>query len=274
MFKLIYKNINESSFKAIKEFKKKNNISKIGHTGTLDPLAQGLLLVATNDYTKLIPYISNKDKEYKVVAKLGFVSKTYDAEGPISYFSDKIPIQEEIEQCIKSFIGQIEQYPPIFSAKKINGKRSYELARNNQDVKLNSSIVDIYEIKNVKYQYPYLEFSTKVSNGTYIRSLIHDLGQFLKTGAYITYLERTMVNGLRTNDVIDIEKLLNLKITSIEDELLIIDLLNGKHININLNDNTYLLEYRKMIIGLIIVKNKKTIKSKLFGKTIQEILGD
>lgn len=274
MFKLIYKNINESSFKAIKEFQKKNNISKIGHTGTLDPLAQGLLLVAIDDYTKLIPYIIDKDKEYKVIAKLGFISKTYDAEGPISYFSDKVPTQEEIEQCIKSFIGQIKQYPPIFSAKKINGKRSYQLARNNQDVKLNASIVNIYEIKNVKYQYPYLKFTTKVSNGTYIRSLIHDLGQFLKTGAYITYLERTMINGLRANDSIDIEKLLNLKITSIENETMVKNLLNGKHININLNDNTYLLEYRYVIIGLIVVKNKKTIKSKLFGKTIQEIIGD
>lgn len=274
MFKLIYKNINESSFKAIREFQKNNNVSKIGHTGTLDPLAQGLLLVAIDDYTKLIPYISNKDKEYKVIAKLGFISKTYDAEGPISHFSDKVPTQEEIEQCIKSFIGQIEQYPPIFSAKKINGKRSYELARKSQDVKLNASIVNIYEIKDIKYQYPYLEFTTTVSNGTYIRSLIHDLGQFLKTGAYITYLERTMVNGLRANDSIDIEKLLNLKIAPIEDKAMVKELLNGKHININLNDNTYLLEYRCVIIGIIIVKNKKTVQCKLFGKTIQKIIGD
>ena len=109
MFKILYKKPNISSFKAIKEFQKENNIRKIGHTGTLDPLAQGLLLVATDDDTKLIPYIKNKDKEYKVEMKLGFISKTYDAEGPIEFFSHYQPSNEEVLNILNSFIGNISK---------------------------------------------------------------------------------------------------------------------------------------------------------------------
>lgn len=273
MFKLIEKKRGLTSFQAIREFQREHQIKKIGHTGTLDPLAQGLLLVATDDYTKLIPYIKNKDKEYLVEAKLGFISQTYDAEGPINHFSDYIPSEDEVQEKIERLTGQIKQYPPAFSAKKINGQRSYQLARQNQVVALKPSDVMIYYITDLKYQYPYLSFRTKVSNGTYIRSLIHDLGQLLKTGAYITYLERTMVNGLKWNDPIDLHQLLGMKSVTVNQQDLK-KLLQGKQININLNDESYLLEYKHIVIGLINIQNKMIIKSKLFGKTIAKLIGD
>lgn len=272
MFKTIYKRYGISSFKAIDEFKKENRISKIGHTGTLDPLAQGLLLVAIDEGTKLIEYIQNKDKEYNVVIKLGYSSKTYDLEGPIKFNSFKIPTKEEIIKIINSFIGNIKQKPPIFSAKKINGKKAYELARENKKVNIKKINVTIYEIKNIKYSYPFISFSTTVSNGTYIRSLVNDIGKKLKTGAYMIYLERTMVNGIKINDEINIKKFLNIKTTKINSRENLLDLINGKTKYYKINDGNYLLEFNNQIVGLIEVKNNQIIKNKLFGKKINSLI--
>lgn len=272
MFKIIYKNINESSFRAISNFQYKNNIKKIGHTGTLDVLAQGLLLVATDEYTKLIPYIWNKDKEYKVICKIGEVSRTYDAEGPIEFSSDYIPSENEIKGVLSSFIGKQKQIPPIYSAKKINGKKSYELARKNQEVNLKEIEIEIYNIEKIKYFYPFLEFTTCVSNGTYIRSLVHDLGQKLGTGSYMTFLERTMVNGLRKEEEINVNKLLNMNSIHIKNKGILKKIFEGKKVEIDFNNGSYLLEYKNNIIGIVIIQNKEIFKSKLFGKVIDKIL--
>ncbi|MBD5423247.1 MAG: tRNA pseudouridine(55) synthase TruB [Mycoplasma sp.] len=272
MFKILYKKPNESSFQAISRFRYENKIQKIGHTGTLDPLAQGLLLVAIDEYTKLIPYIYNKDKEYKVICKLGYVSKTYDEEGPIEHISDYVPTNENINSVINTFIGQIEQIPPIYSAKKVNGKRSYELARKNKTIELQPIKVQIHSISKIKYKYPYLEFVVSVSNGTYIRSLINDIGQKLGTGAYITYLERTMVNGLRENDEINLQKLLNMNTINIDDNETLKKLFNGIKLSFNVKDASYLLEYKNTIIGIIVINNKSIYKINLFGKVIKNIL--
>ncbi len=268
MFKILYKRANISSFKAINEFKKEHNIQKIGHTGTLDPLAQGLLLIATEDDTKLIPYIKNKDKEYRVKMKLGFISKTYDAEGPIKFYSDYQPSTNEIINILNSFIGNIEQVPPIFSAKKINGQKAYDLARKNQIVKLNPIKVHIYNICNIKYQYPNLEFDIKVSNGTYIRSLVNDIGNKLNTGAYMYFLERTKVHGLSLCDDIDIKLLTKMEVIKLNQKDIVCKLFQGLDHTFHVNDNTYLLEYKNKIIGVIDIKNKSIISRKLFGNTI------
>lgn len=271
MFKLLYKEINKSSFQVIKEFAKKNKIKKIGHTGTLDPLAQGLLLVATDDDTKFIQFISNKDKEYKIECKLGFISKTYDAEGPINKFSDIKPSLTEVKNVLKFFEGNIQQTPPIFSAKKINGKKAYKLARNNKEIKLKPINVNIYKIFNVKYKYPYLEFFAFVSNGTYIRSLINDIGNKLKCGAYLTFLERTMVNGLRKNDLINVDKLLNMKTIDINFKQLT-NLFQGKEENFIINEGNYIIKYNSNIIGILIKKKNSYKKIKLFGNKINKII--
>lgn len=272
MFKILYKKPNISSFKAIREFQKENNIKKIGHTGTLDPLAQGLLLIATDDDTKLIPYIKNKDKEYVVEMKLGFVSKTYDAEGPIDFYSDYCPTYAEIMKALNDFVGNIQQVPPNFSAKKINGVRSYELARQNKEFNLKPIQVTIYNICDIEYQYPIIKFRTKVSNGTYIRTLVNDIGQTLKTGAYMTFLERTKIHNLSINDSIDIAQLTQMPIVKISDLQIIKNLFCGLNQTFDLNNNSYLLEYKNKIIGIIDIQDKSIKSRKLFGNTVKEIL--
>lgn len=272
MFKILYKKPNISSFKAIREFQKENNIKKIGHTGTLDPLAQGLLLIATDNDTKLIPYIKNKDKEYVVEMKLGFVSKTYDAEGPIDFYSDYCPTYAEVIKVLNNFVGNIQQVPPNFSAKKINGVRSYELARQNKEFNLKPIQVTIYNICDIEYQYPIIKFRTKVSNGTYIRTLVNDIGQTLKTGAYMTFLERTKIHNLSINDSIDIAQLTQMPIVKISDLQIIKNLFCGLNQTFDLNNNSYLLEYKNKIIGIIDIQDKSIKSRKLFGNTVKEIL--
>lgn len=269
MFKIIYKPKNESSFQTINRFRKENNIKKIGHTGTLDPLAQGLLLVAINDYTKLIPLIENKTKEYIVELKLGFSSKTYDEEGPIQFYSSLVPDENEVINVVNGFVGKQKQIPPIFSAKKINGKAAYKYARQEQEIHLKPIEIEIFSISNIQYQYPFIKFKVKVSNGTYIRSLVNDIGNKLQTKAYMTFLERTMVNGIECNDTtIDCEKLLGCKKIKIKNEQ--IKLIEENKMNfLDYNDGKYILCFENKIIGYIIIKDSKKEKIKLFGNELK-----
>ncbi len=270
MFKLIYKEKGISSFKAISNFARENNIKKIGHTGTLDPMATGLLLVATDDDTKLIEYITNKNKTYIAEATFNIETDSYDSEGKITNeYSQEITLAM-IQKAIPLFLGKIDQVPPIFSAKKINGKRAYELARSNKEVILKSAKVEIYNLNIISFKNNKLKFEVSVSNGTYIRSLIHDLGKAVGTGAHMSELERTVVHGLNKNDVIiDYKMLINLPFIKIEKPLLS-QLLNGKITFIEKEDNKYGLvsETKNDIIGIIEIKNNQVINRKMFGNRI------
>ena len=273
MFKLIYKPLHVSSFKCIKAYQQSNQIQKIGHSGTLDPLASGLLLVATDEDTKLIPYLKNHDKKYFLKIELGKTSLTYDAEGPISFSSNFIPTKQMVLTTLKSFLGLIQQLPPKFSAKKINGKRAYDLARQAVDFQLKTQTVEIKTIENIQYNYPFIEFETHVSNGTYIRSLAHDIGQKLTTGAYLLQLERTMVNGLTLpNQNQDEEVFPEFNLTDLHlnlDQLK--KLFYGQKIHLeNLKTQNYLLKYQDQNIGILINKNNQQ-KFNLFGKKINQL---
>ena len=169
---------------------------KVGHTGTLDPLATGLLVLTVGSYCKRASEFSKLDKTYEVTMCLGQTSTTGDEEGEKTAVSDKQPALNEVEAAINSFIGEIEQTPPAYSAIKVNGQRAYKLARAGQTVKLEPRKVKVYEITEVKYHYPEIKFATKVSSGTYIRSLVEDIGNRLGTGAYMTNLRRTSVGDL------------------------------------------------------------------------------
>lgn len=166
---------------------------KVGHTGTLDPLATGLLVLVVGSYCKRAGEFIKLDKIYEATLKLGETSSTGDAEGEKTVVSDKNPSENEVKQAIQVFIGEIEQVPPAYSAIKIGGQKAYELARKGKEVKLEPRKVKIYEITDVKYSYPLVSFTTKVSSGTYIRSLAEDIGKKLATGAYLTGLRRTSV---------------------------------------------------------------------------------
>ncbi len=180
---------------------------KIGHTGTLDPMATGLLLLVLGSYTKRAGEFSKLDKVYESEITLGSSSTTGDKEGQITKISDKKISKQQIDEVLSQFLGKIQQTPHKFSAIKLNGQKAYDMARAGKEFKLEARQVEIYEITDVSYKYPTLKFTTKVSSGTYIRSLAEDIGQNLGTGAYISALRRTKVSNLTLENAIGIKGL-------------------------------------------------------------------
>lgn len=175
---------------------------KVGHTGTLDPLATGLMILVVGSYCKRASEFSSLDKTYEVTACLGQKSSTGDAEGEKENISDKQPTREEIENTLAGFIGEIEQTPPVYSAVKVDGKRAYKLAREGKEVKLEPRKVKIHSLKLKNYNYPEVKFNASVSTGTYIRSLAEDIGDKLDTGAHLTELRRTKVDKFSIKEAI------------------------------------------------------------------------
>lgn len=179
---------------------------KVGHTGTLDPLATGLMIVVIGKYTKRAEEFSKLDKVYEVAMRLGTTSTTADEEGEKTAVSDREPSPEELEAALKAFVGLLQQTPPIYSAMKVNGQRAYKLARAGKEVKLEPRNVEVYSIQLTDYRYPEVRFTAKVSSGTYIRSLVVDIGEKLGTGAYMTDLRRTRVGRYRLSEASSLEE--------------------------------------------------------------------
>lgn len=180
---------------------------KVGHTGTLDPLATGLLVLVLGEYCKRAHEFSKLDKTYEVTMKLGYTSTTGDEEGEKTVESTKQLTKEELEAALRQFTGEIEQTPPIYSAMKVAGQRAYKLARAGKEVKLEPRKVTIYSLELQDYSYPTVKFTAHVSSGTYIRSLAEDLGNKLGTGAYLTALRRTKVGEFKRADSLPITHL-------------------------------------------------------------------
>jgi tRNA pseudouridine55 synthase len=180
---------------AAAEGKKPKNC-KVGHAGTLDPLATGLLvLLIGKEYTRRASEFSKLDKIYEVTMKLGETSTTADDEGVKTVVSDTVPTERAILAALEGLQGQIMQVPPVFSAMKVGGQRAYKLARAGKQVELEARPVTIYENKLTSYDYPLVKFTSHVSSGTYIRSLVEDLGKVLGTGAYMSDLRRTSIGN-------------------------------------------------------------------------------
>lgn len=180
---------------------------KVGHTGTLDPLATGLLVLVLGKYTKRVPELSKADKTYKVTMKLGQTSTTGDEEGEKTVVSDKAPSKEEVSEVMGQFVGDIQQVPPAYSAVKVNGQRAYKLARAGKEVALQPRKATIYSLELQGYAYPEVDFVVKVSSGTYIRTLVEDVGKKLGTGAYMPALRRTTVGAFDIAQAMPIEEL-------------------------------------------------------------------
>lgn len=209
---LINKPLKWTSFQVVNKIrwliKSKFNIKKIkvGHAGTLDPLADGLLIICTGKMTKKIDQFQNLDKIYTGKFFLGATTPSYDLETevnsvkPINNISEKL-----ISKALKSFNGKITQTPPIFSAIKHKGKKLYEYARKGETVKIKEREVLIYEFIITKYQLPELSFLVKCSKGTYIRSLANDFGEKLECGAYLSKLTRTAIGNHLLENSISIE---------------------------------------------------------------------
>lgn len=166
---------------------------KVGHTGTLDPFATGLMIIVTGRMCRRAMEFTKLDKWYEAEIVLGVESTTGDPEGEISRISDKKPDKGEIKQVLQKFTGKIEQIPPAFSAVKVNGRRAYQLARAGKEVDIPKRIVTIYALELIGYDYPVLKLRTHVSSGTYVRSLAADIGKELKTGAYCQNLRRIKI---------------------------------------------------------------------------------
>jgi len=166
---------------------------KVGHTGTLDPFATGLMILVVGKECKNAGKYSKLDKVYEATVRLGQTSSTGDPEGEVTTISTRQPSREETEQVLRQFQGEITQRPPIFSAIKVNGKRAYKLARDGQKVEIPERQVMIYNLELIEYSYPELKIRTHVSSGTYIRSLAVDIGAALGVGAYCTELRRIKI---------------------------------------------------------------------------------
>lgn len=169
---------------------------KVGHAGTLDPFATGLLIILLGDATKRADEFLKFDKVYEATISLGQTSTTGDPEGEISVINNTQPSLEQIEGVLKQFIGNITQVPPAYSAIKINGQRAYKLARAGKEVEIPKREVVIYSLELVDYSYPELKIRTHVSSGTYIRTLAEDIGRELGVGAYCKKLRRLSIDNI------------------------------------------------------------------------------
>jgi tRNA pseudouridine55 synthase len=193
-----------TSFDVVARIRNMVQEKHVGHGGTLDPLATGVLLIAIGKMTRILEYFLFHDKQYVVTMELGKTSSTFDAEGIIQEQRvQHIPDQHTIEQVLQEFRGEIEQTPPSFSAIHVQGKRAYELARQQVSFTLSPKTVKIHQIKIITYQFPFLTLFVHCSSGTYIRSLAHDIGKRLSTGAMVTRLQRTALGDLLLSDCVE-----------------------------------------------------------------------
>lgn len=210
---LIDKPLEWTSFQVVNKLRwnirKTFNIKKIkvGHAGTLDPLATGLLVICTGKMTKQIDSFQGQEKEYTGTFVLGATTPSYDLETGID---NKFPIDHitnaSISEAVKQFIGEIEQYPPVFSALKKDGKRLYEFARAGENVDITPRNIKISEFEITRIDLPEVDFRVVCSKGTYIRSLAHDFGKALDSGAHLSALRRTRIGSFGIKDAITIEK--------------------------------------------------------------------
>lgn len=205
----LYKPKGITSNKALTILKKKFNISKVGHIGTLDPEAEGVLPIAIGEATKTIAFIKNEIKGYEFKILFGIKTDTGDLEGKITENSDILPSLAGIVEIIPKFIGKIKQKPPIYSAIKINGKRSYDLARKGEIFEIEAREVEIYDLKILEYSPETKEalLSVLCSKGTYVRSLSEDIAKNLNTIATTSHIKRIISGVFLTNDTINVEQI-------------------------------------------------------------------
>jgi tRNA pseudouridine55 synthase len=210
---------NITSQDAVTNVKRILKVKKAGHTGTLDPMATGLLLICINKATRLASYFTDLDKEYRAVMKLGESTDTQDAQGNVTATSDNVDFGEAaVRNALKSFEGKILQKPPMFSALKHRGKPLYKYARKGVEIERKTREVTIYKIELVKINTPYVEFSVLCSKGTYIRTLCHDIGQRLGTEAHMHELERTSIGSFNLNKSLGPEELRSVSEKAVADK--------------------------------------------------------
>jgi len=244
---LINKEKGKTSRDVVNLLSKKFNTRKVGHAGTLDPLATGLLIIGINNGTKILELLTMDEKEYIATVKIGIQTDTYDITGNIIEEKKDFSIDKEyLENTLKSFIGKYYQEVPKYSAVKINGKKLYEYARNGEEIELPKRFVEIKEIELLEFKEDEFKFKVLVSKGTYIRSLINDIGKKINIPCTMKELIRTksgnfllenscLIDEVNENNLLKIEDALNYQRVYLDDFLLIKKVMNGNSIELDLN---------------------------------------
>lgn len=268
-----------TSFDVVNKIKYQVRPLKVGHLGTLDPMATGVLLVTIGKATKLFDLMQEKTKTYIATFEFGYETNTLDSTGEVTSKCDNIPSLEEINSMLQEFIGEISQVPPKFSAKSINGKRAYNLARNNVDFEIEPKKVNIYSLKILSFYGLTLKLEICCGSGTYIRAIGRDLAYRLNSLATMTALVRTKIDQFELNDCFDIQvidknnidefiqpinKVLTYSEIKVSDEERN-KLLNGLIIDMNIADGLYKLNYQADTCALIKVCDFKAKMSIFLG---------
>lgn len=281
-----------TSHDLVYKVRKKLGIKKVGHTGTLDPMATGVLVISIGKGTKTSDYILSSDKVYEAKIKLGVLTDSYDITGKILEEEDVNFTEEEIKDALIKFTGKISQRPPIYSALKVKGKKLYEYAREGKDVEIKKRDIEIYKIElldfNGKDEFKIL---TKVSKGTYIRSLANDLGRSLGTFGTLTELRRTRSGSFKIEDAIKVSDFEKLSLDEITEKILPMDLalIDFKRIDIpksfcekfimgqfyklkeKLNDENYRVYSEDNFLGIGEIREKD---GEFFLKMKKNLIGD
>lgn len=276
----VYKPQGKTSHDVVAVLRRITKIKQIGHTGTLDPFAEGVLPICIGKATRLIEYLDD-DKAYVGTVQFGKSTTTYDIEGEGVNFSDKKITQEELEKALANFRGEIEQLPPIYSAIKVNGKKLYEYARKGEEVKIEPRRVSIYKLELVSFneENQTAELHIECSKGTYIRSIANDLGEVLDCFGHLIRLVRIKAGKFNVNEAIKLadfetvelvkEKLIypteylnypKYELSDKEKELVS----HGMAINVDLEDGVVILTQQNMLIAIANVENNKAKMAKVF----------
>ena len=270
---IIKKQKDFTSHDVVKVIRKKLNTKKVGHTGTLDPNATGVLPILVGKATKISKYLIEHDKTYIATIKLGEKTDTGDNEGQV--IEEKlVPAdlkKEDINNVLQSFLGKQKQVPPMYSAIKINGKKLYEYAREGKEVKLEAREIEIYKIQLLEYKNSKIKFEVECSKGTYIRTLCEDIAKKLGTVGYMEGLQRTKVNNFKIEDSVLLD---DITLENVEENLIKIEevfkekdkieldnkklelFLNGVKLTYDLPKDIYRIYNNKQFIGIGIVENK------------------
>lgn len=263
----IFKPKGMSSFDAVRVVKKVAGTGKVGHTGTLDPEATGVLPICIGRATKIIDYIMDSEKVYEVTLKLGIRTTTYDLEGEVLEERDPSHLtEEEILNAINSFKGKYSQIPPMYSALKQNGVRLYELARKGIEVERKGRLVNIYNLEDIKINNPYISMKVTCSKGTYIRSLCYDIGEKLGVFATMTQLNRAKTSVFSQEKSININELTK---ENINDYILSMEEALEKYDKIIVNK-----KYVKLLVNGVRVADGRFTKDKVINNKLYRVYDD
>jgi tRNA pseudouridine55 synthase len=278
-FLFIDKEKGETSFDVIRSLKRVLKLPrgyKIGHCGTLDPIATGLIIVALGEATKLLEFLFGADKVYVAECEFGAVSDTYDADGKVEKVAGASPVELDVIKKVvqEKFVGEILQMPPKFSAKKVNGKRAYDLAREGKEFKLDPKKVNVYDVSFMSFEWPRMSFEVSCGSGTYVRSLVHDLGQELEVGAYMTELRRTEIGFLdegksRGISIEEAVKVSELEDSELNDHLKPLEDLFENYPVIDINTN----DYNRLKNGGFVLNTKSVQGGQVLAKNGGKIVG-